>query len=443
MLVELLVVVALILANGVFAGAEIAVLALRKGRVRELAEGGGRFGLALKRLRDDPERFLSTVQIGITVVGASAAAFGGRTFAEDLEPIVARVPGLAPHASEVAFALVVALVSYLSIVLGELVPKSLALRMAERYARWVVGPILFLSVLVRPAVWVLTASSNVVLRAFGDRTSFAESKLSVEELRGILDEASEGGAVTEEAGEIASRALKLGELTAADVMLHRRFVVGLPVDADESEVRRVMLESGHRRTPVYRGTLDDVLGYVSWRDVLQRLWTGGSLDLSEMLRPAHFVPEATLAPELLETMRSRRLALSVVVDEHGGTAGIVTLEDLLEELVGEIVSEHDSAPTEPVALQPDGSALVPGTVSIWQVNHALDLDLPEPKAWTTVAGLCIELAGGRIPRSGERLSAPDGTVIEVREATERRVRAVRVIPARADAAAGAWRAGSP
>jgi putative hemolysin len=282
-------------------------------------------------------------------------------------------------------------------------------------------------------VWVLTKASNAVLRLFGDQTSFVESRLSLEELRGLVSEASQGGSVPEEAGEIASRALKFAELTAADVMLHRRFVVGLRVDADPDEIRRVMLESGHRRTPVHKGSLDEILGYVSWRDVLQRVWTGASLELRTMLRPAHFVPETTLAPELLDTMRRQRLPLAIVVDEHGGTAGIVTLEDLLEELVGEIVSEHDNAPTELVALQPDGSALVPGTATIWEVNHALEVDLPEPEEWTTVAGLCIELAGGRIPRAGERFTTPDGTEIEVVDATERRVRAMRIRPRRATA----------
>jgi putative hemolysin len=432
-LAEFLIILVLILVNGIFSGAEIAIVAMRKSRVRELAESGSRFGLALKRLRDDPERFLSTVQIGITVVGATAAAFGGAAFGAKLEPLVARIEPLAPHAEEISLALVVALVSFLAIVLGELVPKSLALRASERYAWWIAQPLLWLSSVVRPAVWLLTKSSNAVLLLFRDHTSFVESKLSLEELRGLVDEASQGGSVSEEAGDIASRALKFSELTAADVMMHRRFVIGLRVDAGPDEVRRVMLESGHRRTPVHKGSLDEILGYVSWRDVLQRVWTGAPLELGSMLRTAHFVPETTLAPELLETMRSQRLPLAIVVDEHGGTAGIVTLEDLLEELVGEIVSEHDSAPTELVALQPDGSALVPGTASIWEVKHALEIELPEPEEWTTMAGLCIELAGGRIPRAGERFTVPSGTAIEVVEATERRVRAVRVRPQRAAA----------
>ncbi|MFN0006850.1 MAG: hemolysin family protein [Planctomycetota bacterium] len=430
MLNEILIVVGLILVNGIFSGAEIAIVTLRKGRVREMAEGGSRSGKALLYLRENPERFLSTVQVGITVVGAAAAAFGGSVFAERLAPSLAGLPWIGLHAGQVALVLVVLLISFLSIVLGELVPKSLGLRSSEGYARVVAQPIVALSVVAKPIVWLLTGSSNLVLRLFGDHTSFTETRLSLEELRGMVDEASEGGSVPEEAGEIASRALEFAGLVAADVMIHRRFVAGIPIDADAATVRRIMIEAGHRRTPVYQGSLDGVQGYVSWRDVLQKVWDGAPVDLRSMLRPCPFVPETTPAHELLETMRSQRQQIAVVVDEHGGTAGIVTLEDLLEELVGDIVSEHDPLPADLSKLDSAGSVVVAGSTSIREVNHALEVELPEPSEWTTVGGLTIELAGGRIPRTGEQFTLPDGTRIEIVEATPRRVRRLRVVPRR-------------
>jgi putative hemolysin len=430
MLEELLFILALILFNGIFAGAEIAVVTMRQSRVNELAESGSRAGLALRELRGNPEAFLSTVQIGITVVGASAAALGGASFTEKLVPLIERVPLLAPRAEVLALTLVVALISFLSIVLGELVPKSLALRASEGYARIAATPLLWLSWIVRPAVWFLVKSSNLVLRAFGDTTSFTESRHSLEELRGLVDEASQHGSLPEEAGDIASRALEFAELRASDVMIHRRFVVGISEDADAAAVRKVMLENGHRRTPVFRGSLDHVVGYVSWRDMLQRVWDGVAIDLQQMIRPCTFVPESAPAPELLETMRSQRLSLVVVVDEHGGMSGILTVEDLLEELVGEIVSEHDPAPTNLVQHQADGSALIPGTVAIRDVNRELEIEIDETEEWTTIGGLCIELAGGRIPRTGESFTAGDGSRIEIVEATIRRVRMVRIHPAK-------------
>ncbi|MGQ0507059.1 MAG: hemolysin family protein [Myxococcaceae bacterium] len=214
-----MVILALILVNGILAGSEIAVVSLRRTRLKELAEGGRRAARAVQKLREQPERFLATVQIGITVVGSTAGAFGGASFAQDLEPLLARVPGLAPHAEAVALIMVISLVSYLSLVLGELVPKSLALRSAEGYALLVGRPLLALSSLARPLVWFLTASSNALLRIFGDRTNFIESRLSPEELQQLVGEASgKGGTLHPAAGKIATRALELGDLVAADVM---------------------------------------------------------------------------------------------------------------------------------------------------------------------------------------------------------------------------------
>ncbi len=425
MLIEALLILALILVNGIFSGAEIAVVAMRRSRVRELAESGSRVGKALEALRHDPERFLSTVQIGITVVGAAAAAIGGATFAEDLEPFVARVPYLAPYAEGLALVLVVLLVSFFSIVLGELVPKSLALRTSEGYATLIARPLLWLSGVVRPAGWLLTKSSNAFLRLFGDRTTFTEAKLSIEELRTLVDEARAGGSVSQEAGAIATRALESADLTAADVMIHRRFVEALPLDASGEQVREVFERSGHQRYPVYEGSLDNVVGYVSWRDVLARLWGGQPIELAGMIRPCHFTPETVPALRLIQELRVRRIHLSVAVDEHGGMDGIVTMEDLLEELVGDIVSERTSA-SQPLLREPDGSFLVQALAPIRDVNRELGTSLEEPEDMTTLGGLCLHLARGRIPRIGERFVSGDGTSIEVVDASPRRIRAVRL-----------------
>jgi len=425
---EFWMILALILVNGVFAGAEIAVVALRASRVREMAESGDRAAAALEELRKNPERFLSTVQVVITVIGATAAAFGGAAFADDLVPMFEGVEILAPYASQLAIGLVVAIVSFLSLLFGELVPKSLALRASEPYAKFVARPLLGLSWLFTPAVWVLTTSANFVLRLFGDRTTFMESRISLDELRSIVDEASERGSVEPEVGELATRALEFSDLTAGDVMVHRRNVVGLPKSATEADVRERMVASGHQRLPVYEGSLDNIVGYVSWRDIVQRTWSGAALILEEMVRPAHFVPESRPAPELLEDMRSKRIHLAIAVDEHGGTAGIVTLEDLLEELVGEITSEHAPAGHASIKRQPDGSALVVATVPIRDVNRELELEIQEPDDVGTIAGLCMQLANDHIPSRGERFTAEDGTILEIADASPRRVRSIRVVP---------------
>ena len=428
MWLELIIIIGLILVNGVFAGAEIAVVAVRASRIKELADAGSGAARALAQLRSDPERFLSTIQVVITVVGAAAAAFGGSVFAEDLAPLVAKLTWLAPYSEEIALGLVVTLISVMSLMFGELVPKSLALRTSETYALIVARPLLLLARLFELPVRTLTASANLVLKLFGDKTTFMESRISLDELRSIVGEAKERGDVQPNAGAIASRALEFAELTAADVMVHRSFVLAIGAQAKAPQVEELILQGVHQRFPVYEGTLDNVLGYVSWRDVLPLIRRREPIELPKLLRPTLFVPQSKSAPALLEEMRRRRTHLAIVVDEHGGTAGIVTLEDLLEELVGEITSEHAPAEHDSIKRAPDGSALVAAAMAIRDVNRELALALEEPDDVSTLGGLCLSLAGDHIPRIGERFTARDGTTLEVADASARRVRTVRVIP---------------
>ncbi|WP_420829746.1 hemolysin family protein [Polyangium aurulentum] len=418
---------ALVLVNGVLAGAEIAVVALRSSRLDRLVAEKSRRARAVKALRDDPERFLATVQIGITVIGALAGAFGGATFAEDLAPLLQRIPAVGDHADTIALGLVVALISYLSLVLGELVPKSLALRYAEQYALFIGRPLLGLSWLARPLVWFLTVSSNVVLRLFGDKTTFTEARLSPEEISQIVEEAAKTGSVNPSAGEIASRALELPELTAVQVMVPRMRVACLPADATLDDVRRLVAERGHTRMPVYEGNPDNVIGYVNVKDVFTRAPDAAGFALRDVLRPAYFVSETARAVTLLDEMKKRRTQLGIVVDERGASSGIVTLEDLIEELVGDIHSEHDAPAPELVRREPKGTFLVQGGAPVREVTRVLDLDLPTEETFSTIAGLVLHLAQA-IPTVGTRLTAPDGTVLEVVDATPQHVRAVRIHP---------------
>lgn len=427
-LTDILIIILLILANGVFAGAEIAVIALRKTRLQELVESKRRGARAVLSLRERPERFFATVQIGITVVTATAAAFGGATFAVELSPLFSRIEWLAPYAHDIALAVVIALVSFLSIVVGELVPKSLALGGAETYALWIGKPILALSWLARPFVWILTASSNVLLKPFGDRTTFTGTRHSTEELQELVEEATNAGTLHPQAGAIASRALEFPELTAADVMVPRQEVILLPRRANAEEVRRILLEHTHTRMPVYEERVDNIVGYVSIKDILSLAWDPNLFVLEDLLRPAYFVPETQPAVDVLQEMRRRHVPFAIVVDEHGTMAGILTIEDLLEELVGEIFNEHVRQVPDLIKKDPDGTAIVSGAAPLREVNRALGLDLPEEGDWSTVAGLCLALTG-RIPRKGDKVSVPRGPVLEVIDASPRRVLMVRVHPA--------------
>jgi len=424
-IIDVLIIVLLVLVNGVLAGSEIAVVAVRKTRIQELAEAGSRAARAVQSLRENPEHFLATVQIGITVVGASAGAFGGARFAKDLEPFFRSLPVLSRYAEDIALGFVVSIISYLSLVLGELVPKSLAMRGAERYSLLIGRVLLGLSILARPLVQLLTVSSNAVLSVFGDRTSFTESRLSSEEIQQLVDEAAKAGTVHPHSGEIASRALDFAQLNTADVMVPRNQVVALSRSATPDEIRRTLLEEGHTRIPVFDGDIDNVVGYINVKDVLALAWEQRLIVLADLLRPAYFVPEAKGAAGLLQEMRERRIQIAMVVDEQGGTAGIVTLENLLEELVGEIFSEHDENVPEAIKREADGSFLVAGSVSIRDVNRKLRLDLPEEGPWKSIAGLCLALAG-RIPDPGEQVATRHGVILEVVDASPMRIRSIRV-----------------
>ena len=412
------------LANGVFAGAELALLTLRKTRLRELLDEGSGAARAITALRENPERLLATVQVGITVVSSTAAAFGGASLARPLADFLIQRGVGAETAESLAFALVVGLISYLSLVLGELVPKSLALRYSERYALFIGRPLLGLSWLVRPLVWLLTASSNVLLRFFGDKTNFSEARLSPEELQQLVEEAAKTGSLDPRAGEIASRAFDLTDLTLSAVMIPRNRIVALRRGASAEEIRQVLLEHGHSRMPVYEETLDNVVGYVIAKDLLAVAWEGNLIVLEDVLRPAYFVFETMRAIDALKELQRRRMQLAIVVDERGGVLGLVTAEDLVEELVGDILSETET-PEELIRHESATAALVQGTASLREINRALGLELEEGQGYSTVGGLCAARTGA-IPERGTRLTLEDGTVLEVLDATPRKVRTVRI-----------------
>jgi putative hemolysin len=274
----------------------------------------------------------------------------------------------------------------------------------------------------------MTASSNVILRPFGDRTQFSESKISTDELQQVVVEAARAGSVHPAAGEIAARALVFGRLTAAHAMVPRERVVSVRKGATIDDLRRILPEHGHTRVPVYERDRDEVIGYINVKDVIALLLEKELLILDDLIRPALFVPESKPAVELLEEMRTERMPLAIVIDEVGAMAGLVTMEDLLEELVGEIFSEHAHVPEDIVEEGP-GSYRVTGTMPLRDLNRTLEIDLPEGDGYSTLGGLCMVLAE-RIPSAGQRLQSPDGTELEVLAATARQVLFVRVRPPR-------------
>jgi len=357
------------------------------------------------------------------VIGTTAGAFGGSTLGVHLIPLFQAIPWLHPYAEEVAVATVVIFISYLSIVIGELVPKSLAMRIPEVYGRIIASPLLWLSRISSPAVRLLASSSNLVLKVFGDHTSFTEARLSSDEIRHLVEDAAKVGSMHPGASSIASRAIEFGDLRVVDVMVPRHGVVSLPSNASLDAVTEQLERTPYSRIPIHGTSTDEMLGYLASKDlVLKRKESLVALDL---LRSAICVPEGSTAISLLHRLQAEHQQMAFVVDEQGSFSGLVTMEDLLEELVGEIFSEFREEKVVTLRWQEDGSAIVPGATPLREVNRALDLDLQEGTHWTTLAGLCLGKAG-RIAVLGERLTLAPGVEAEIRETHGPRILTVKL-----------------
>lgn len=422
---ELLVILALVLANALFSGAEIAVLTVRRTRLAELVDEERAGAASLSALRADPESFLATVQIGITVVGAAAAAFGGATLAAPLAAGLSAAGVPRKLSDDLALGIVVVAVSFLSLVLGELVPKSLAMRYAEGYALSIARPLSILAKAARPVVRLLTACSNLLLRFFGDRTSFSEARLSREELQTLLEETASAGGLDPKAGEIAARALDLPGLKVGAVMTPRHAVVALDATESPAAIRATLERCRFGRLPVHDGGLDGVRGYVLAREVLLKLLDGAGSPLDGIVREAPFFPETAEAVAVMKELQLRHVPLGFVVDEQGGFTGLVSLEDLVEEVVGEIFHEKE-ATSEPVRAESDGSWVVDGRAAVRDLNRELGLELSEDPAYATIAGFVLHRLG-RIPPAGEGFVEEEaGLDVEVVESTPRRISRLRL-----------------
>ncbi len=303
-------------------------------------------------------------------------------------------------------------------------PKSLALRYSRTYAFAIARPLYGLSRLMRPLVWFLTFCSNLVLRLFGDRTNFTETRMSRDELRQMVEEAARSGSVHPQTSVIAARALGFEDVRVGELMVPRTRAVALRRGAPREDIQRLLRDEGHSRMPVYEGDLDHIVGYVVAREVMNLAWADQGISFDGILRPAYFVDPRARAVDVLRELQRRRIQMAIVTDERGGFDGLITLEDLLEELVGDIFSE-DEGDEPALSWGDDGTALALGAAQVRRVNRELGLALPVAPDQTTLAGVCLALAQG-VPTAGARLIAADGTVLEVLEVGARRVRRVRL-----------------
>ena len=408
---EIGLVLLLVLINAAFAGSEVALISLREGQLRRL-EREGEQGRLVARLARDPNQFLSTIQIGITLAGFLASAAAAVSLAEPLVPLLGF---LGRAADPVAVVLVTMVLAYLTLVVGELAPKRIALQRPERWARRAARPLTVISTLTRPAVWLLSRSTNLLVRLAGADPRRQREEVTEEEVRDMI---ATGSVFRPEQRRILAEAIEVGERRLRDVLVPRRDVVAIPADASVAEAIGMLLGTTHGRAPVYRGDLDEVIGLVTLQDLV-----GAEGPVASRVRPVVALPESMTVLDALRRFQAEREQLAIVLNEYGGTEGIITLEDLLEELVGEIYDEFDPD-SHGIHRQPDGSLVLPGSFPVHDLAD-LGISLPEGD-YATVAGLVLDRMG-RIPGEGEAV-AVDGWRLEVLDVENHAITRVKLVP---------------
>jgi putative hemolysin len=398
--VELCVIVLLALLNGFFAAAEIAILTARRGRLEQWADEGDGASRTALSLAKDADRFLPTVQVGITLVGTLASAFAGLRLKDPLEATLRAldIPWITERSAGVAFAIVVCLVAFLQLILGELVPKRIAFQNAETLARFVAYPMLLLQRVSRPVIWFLKATTRFILRLLGQRVD-QQPTVSVEDIQHLIDAGTEAGLLEESEQKVAMEALRLGDRTVTEILRPRIDIDALDIDTPSNEVIGALAMSGFSRIPVCEGTIDHIVGFVYIKDVFLQQYLDRPIDLRRMIRPPLFIPKSITITRLLELFREHKTQLAIVLDEYGGTQGMVTLEDVLEMLVGDIHDEHrhgrDGDRHQPdIVRREDGSLSVDGSCNLRELEVALDISRwpdPVPKGVATVSGLMLAL----------------------------------------------------
>ena len=406
-ILDVAIVLALILVGGFFAASEIALITVKRHRLSQLIGEGSRAARAAQHLTEDPSRFLATISIALTFLGFLASAFGAVSLSGGLANLVRLIPlrFIQDAAPQISFVIVTLLIALAAIIIGELVPKTLALTFADRFALFVARPIGWFDRALRPIVWFVSTVSNVLVRALGGKDRPQAGYLSTEELKMLVETGSEQGGIEEDEKEMIHGVIELAETKVHQVMVPRIGIQAVEVNDPIDEVLEMVVRAGHSRVPVYEENLDNVVGILYAKDLLPYLRTGAApasqIDIRALARPATYVPETKPVDELLAEMRASKRHIAIVVDEYGGTAGLITMEDVVEEIVGEIQDEYDREESlvEPldeeglVAYRLDGRVSMDDLRDLFELSDAEEEDEDE---YDTVGGYIVHHIG-RIP----------------------------------------------
>lgn len=414
----------LVAVNAFFAGTEMAIVSVNKTRISILADGGNEKAKLLQRLLDEPSKFLATIQVAITFAGFFASASAATKLSGGLADILA-ASNIA-YSEEIALVVVTVIISYITLVLGELLPKRIALQNAERISLLTVKPIMFISKLTKPFVMLLSGSTNLLVKLLGCDADNSEDRMSKEEIRSIVEVGQEHGIINESEKEMIESIICFDDKMSKEVMTPRTEVFMLSASDKIKDKIDAILTENFSRIPVYEKEIDNIVGILYMKDLFSAIVKNGidNVDIKTIMREPYFVPETKIVEDLFKEIQATKNHIAILVDEYGGFSGIVTIEDLIEEVVGDITDEHDAEEPDIERIN-ENSYIVDGLLNIDDVNEALNLDLASESA-DTIGGLIIELLGN-IPKSKEETPIVHGnTVFKIEKLDEKRVDKVRI-----------------
>ena len=427
-LVAVLMLILLTLINAFFSMSEIAIIAVNDTKIKRMAAGGHKPAAKIVRLTGDSSRFMATTQVGVTLAGFLSSAVAANSFSGPLSGVFEKIAWMSSGAaSTISTVLITILLSLFSLVFGELVPKKLAIQRAEQISFRVAGLLIFFGKIFRPFVWLLSKSTNFIAKLLGVDPNADQHTVTEEEILMMVDVSGEAGAIEQSEREMIENIFEFGDTTASEIMTHRTEIVAVENTDSLSEIVRVAMEEGVSRIPVFEDNLDTILGIVYAKDLLRFVGSGETdgITAADVMRPVYYIPESKKLSSLFSEMTEKKVQLAVIVDEYGGTAGLVTMEDLIESIVGSIQDEYDDEDAE-ISQVSDNCFTVDGTTAIDEVEELIGASLPEGD-YDTIAGYIVTEIG-RIPEIGEHPSVTvGGATLTVELVEEQRISKVLVV----------------
>jgi len=420
---DILLIIILIFINGVFAAAEIAVVTLRRIRIKQLINEGKKNAAVLSRLREEPDKFLATIQIGMTLTVALASTIGGTIAAEILKPILKSMPisFISLSSEALSIGVVAAIITYFTIVFGELIPKSIALSYPETVGLSISPLIYKFSKLAAVLVQILTASTNILLRPFGKKAFRQRAYISEEEIKLLIEEGKERGIFEADERALIHSVFEFTDMSAKEVMVPPPQMVTIRLSMTIDDIKNIILEEQFSRYPVIGKDVNDIRGILYVKDY-QNALVKGVVDIRKIIKPPFFIPETMKISNLLREMQRKRIHMALVIDEYGGVSGLVTMEDLLEEIVGEIRDEYDTE--SPVIKLSDGTFFVDASISLRDLKEDYKIEIPESTEYETLSGFLLT-ALQRIPKIGDVVKI-EGKRITISEMVGQRIAKVRL-----------------